>query len=220
MSSLNSRKRCGYDGQPPCLLKLGAPILRFTLLPILNNAIEQNVFPTYLKYAEVTPLFTKDDKMNKEQYRPISVLLCQSKVFEGIMVDQLMQFMNGKLSDLLLAYRKDYSTQHVLLHAIEEWKVALDNGQHVCVVLMDLSKAFDAIPHGLLLTKLYTYGISKDVCKMIRSYLINRMQRVKLDDVRSSWKSIVRGVPQGSQAGPRIFNIFLNDLFYFLEGLC
>ncbi len=55
---------------------------------------------------------------------------------------------------------------------------------------------------------------------MIRSYLINRMQRVKLDDVRSSWKSIVRGVSQGSQAGPHIFNIFLNDLFYFLEGLC
>ncbi len=113
-----------------------------------------------------------------------------------------MQFMNGKLSDLLLAYRKDCSTQHVLLHAIDEWKVALDNGQHVGVVLMDLSKAFDAIPHGLLLTKLYTYGISNDACKMIINYLINRMQRVKLDDVRSSWKSIVCGVPQGSQAGP------------------
>ncbi len=71
-----------------------------------------------------------------------------------------MQFMNGKLSDLLSAYRTDYRTQYVLLHTIEEWKVALDNGQHVGVVLMDLSKAFDAIPHSLLLTKLNTYGIS------------------------------------------------------------
>ncbi len=52
------------------------------------------------------------------------------------------------------------------------------------------------------------------------SYLINRMKRVTLDDVRSDWKSIVRGVPQGSQAGPHTFNIFLNDLFYFLKGLC
>ncbi len=130
-----------------------------------------------------------------------------------------MQFMNGKVCDLLSAFRKDYSTQHVLLHAIEEWKVALDNGQHVGVVLMDLSKAFYAIPHGLLLTTLCSYGISKDVCKMIRSYLINSIQRVKLDDVRSSWKSIVCCVQQGYQAGPRIFNIFLNDLFYFLEGL-
>ncbi len=69
--------------------------------------------------------------MNKEKYRPISVHVCRSKVFEGIMVDQLMQFMNDKVSELLSAYRKYYSTQHVLLHAIEEWKVALDNGQHV-----------------------------------------------------------------------------------------
>ncbi len=112
------------------------------------------------------------------------------------------------------------STQHILLHAIEEWKVTLNNGQHVGLVLMDLSKALDAIPHGFLLTKLYTYGISKDACKMIRSYLITRMQRVKLDDVRISRKCTMCGVLQGSQAGPHIFNIYFNDLFYFLEGLC
>ncbi len=120
--------------------------------------------------------------------------------------------MNDKLSDLLSACRKDYSTQHVLLHAIEEWKVG--------VVLMDPGKAFDAIHHGLLLTKLYTYCISKDACKMVRSYWINWMQRDNLDDLRSNWKSTVCGVPQGSQSGSRIFNIFLNDIFYFLEGLC
>ncbi len=54
-----------------------------------------------------------------------------------------MQLVNDKLCALLSAYRKDYSTQHVLLQAIEEWKVALDNGQHVGVVLIDLSKAFN-----------------------------------------------------------------------------
>ncbi len=59
LSSLNSRKACGYDGKPPCLPKLGAPIPSFTLLPILNNVIEQNLFPTDLKYAEVTPLLKK-----------------------------------------------------------------------------------------------------------------------------------------------------------------
>ncbi len=76
LSSSNSRKACGYDGQPPRLLKLRAPIISFTLLPILNNAIEQNVFPTDLKYAKVTPLLKKDDKMNKDKYRPISVRVC------------------------------------------------------------------------------------------------------------------------------------------------
>ncbi len=85
---------------------------------------------------------------------------------------------------------------------------------------MDLSKAFDDIPHGLLLTKLHTYGISMDACKMIEYYLIDRMQRVKFGDGRNSWKCAVCSVSQRSQAGPCIFNIFLNDLFYYLEGLC
>ncbi len=77
------------------ITQVGAPILSFTILPILNNTIEQSVFPTDLKYAEVTSLFKKDDKMNKEKYRSISIFVCQSKVFEGKRVDQLMQFMNG-----------------------------------------------------------------------------------------------------------------------------
>ncbi len=72
LSSWNSRKACGYDGQPPRLLKLGASILSFTLLPILNNAIEQNVFPTDLKYAEVTP-YSK--KMIRWTMRNISQLV-------------------------------------------------------------------------------------------------------------------------------------------------
>ncbi len=71
-------------------------IVNFTLLSILNNSIENNVFPNYLKYANVFPLFKIDDKVNKEKYRSISVLICQSKLLEDIMVDQLMQFMNGK----------------------------------------------------------------------------------------------------------------------------
>ncbi len=126
-----------------------------------------------------------------------------------------MQFINEKLCGLLSGYRNDYSTQHVLLHAIEKWKVVLDNVQHVGVVLMDPSKAFDAIPDSLLLTKLYTYDISRI------AFLFNQQdaKSYKLDVVRSSWKSAVLGVPPGFQTDPRIFKIFLNDLFYFLEGI-
>ncbi len=218
--SLNTRKASGYDQQLPCLLKLIAPILSYRRLHIINNAFEYNVFPSSLKHAEVSSLLKKDDKMNEEKHRPVGVLVCQSKVFESLMLDQLMEYIQGKLSDLLSAYRKGCSTQHVLMHAIEEWKTALDRGQHVGVVMMDLSKAFDTIPHGFLLAKLHSYGLSKNACEMNKSYLTNRKQRVKINDVRSSWQYTVRGIPQGSQAGPRIFNIFLNNMFYFIEVLC
>ncbi len=134
---------------------------------LVNNAFKYNVFPSDLKYAEVSPLFKKDDKMNEEKYWPVSVLVCQSKVFTSSMLDKLMEYIQGKLSDLLSAYRKGCSTQHVLMHAIEEWTTALDRGQHVGVVMMDLK--CDAIPHGLLLAKLHIYGLSKNGCEMIRS---------------------------------------------------
>ena len=82
---------------------------------------------------------------------------------------------------------------------------------------MDLSKAFDCIPHDLLLAKLQAYGVSAHSCNLLASYLSNRHQRVKLGDHVSNWMPIIKGVPQGSIMGPLIFNIFLNDIFYFLK---
>ena len=79
---------------------------------------------------------------------------------------------------------------------------------------MDLSKAFDCMPHGLLLAKLFAYGVVPNACLFISTYLKNRMQRVKIMGTSSDWATINRGVAQGSVLGPLLFNIFLNDLFY------
>ena len=126
------------------------------------------------------------------------------------------------ISEHLCGFRKGYSTQYSLLHLLQTWKSCLDKGGVIGAVLMDLSKAYDCLPHDLLIAKLEAYGFDLQSLTIILNYLSNRKQRVKINSIFSEWISIILGVPQGSILGSILFNIFINDLFLVaLEiGLC
>ena len=100
---------------------------------------------------------------------------------------------------------------------IKEWKAKLDCDNIVGAILMDLSKAFDCIPHDLLIAKLHAYGLDENALVLIYSYLKRWKQSVRINNTYSSFQTILSGVPQGSVLGAILFNVYMNDLFFFIK---
>ena len=120
------------------------------LANIINNDISSNKYWKHAKTATVRPIFKKDDRTNTKNYRPVSLLNIFSKIYERFLHESLTSYVKTFLSKFIPVYRKSYSSNHVLIRLIENWKKSLYQKKIVGAVLMDLSKAFDSIPHDLL----------------------------------------------------------------------
>ena len=119
----------------------------------------------------------------------------------------------GNVEPMQLAYRANYSTVMALLHVKTDLLDAIDKKEVTCLVLLDLSAAFDMVNHSILLQCLkYRFGIQGRVLDWITSYLTNRTQRVMIDDLESDPVELSRGVPQGSVLGPVLFNLYTSPL--------
>ena len=217
INNLDIKKPTTYNNIPTRLLVESNDIAAPFITTIFNKSIANGDFPSLLKLADITPTYKKDDTSKKENYRPVSILTPVSKFFERSMHDQIALYMETYLSPFLCGFRKGYSTQNCLMVMLERWKKALDKQKIAGALLTDLSKAFDCLNHELIIAKLDAYGFDFPSLAYIYSYLCDRKQRTKVNNSFSTWSSIKCGVPQGSILGPLLFNIYLNDIFYFID---
>ena len=121
---------------------------------MINKSLDTSVFPAKLKIAQVVPVHRKNSTLCKGNDRPVSVLPAVSKFFERAVYIQIVEFFDNYFNISLSAFRENYSCQDTLITILEVWRKCLDGNKFVAAILMDLSKAFDCLPHNLLLLKI------------------------------------------------------------------
>ena len=171
IQDLNAKKSCQASDTLTKIIKLNCDIFSNLIYKHFNCCIDKGEFPNDLKHADIVPIYKKNSKCKKENYRPVSVLSNLFKIYEKLMYNQLYEYFDNILFPSQCGFRKGYSAQHCLLVMIEKFKEAIDRGYEFGALLTDLSKAFDCINHPLLIAKLYNYGVSPLSINLIFSYL-------------------------------------------------
>ena len=183
-------------------------------LHICNLSFNKGIFPDAMKVAKVIPIHKSGEKNVFNNYRPVSILSQFSKILERLFCNRLENYIekNKILNDSQYGFRNHRSTAMAIIDLIEYVTTALDKKKHVMGIFIDLKKAFDTIDHEILMKKLYHYGLRGISQTWIQSYLSQRKQFVEYDEVKSSCKDIVCGIPQGSILGPKLFILYINDI--------
>ena len=184
-----------------------APYLSY----FFSLSFDFGIFPDFLKIASVIPIHKTDLKCVMANYRPISILPCLYKSLEKLIRDRLMSFINKHniLYPYQYGFRKDRSSGHAVLDLTTTVYDTINDKKLACLVMIDLKKAFDTVCHKRLLLKLNNYVIRRNAYDLLKSYLTNRYQYVRINNNSSTLKQIKYGVPQGSILGPLLFIIYV-----------
>ena len=193
INNIKTNKTTQSTNIPTKLIKESSDVFGDFIFGNYNNCISSSIFPKFLKNAIITPIHKKGAKSLKDSYRPVSILSNISKIYERLLFKQISEYFEPILSKFQCGFRKGYNALHCLLAMLEKWQSAVDNKRNFGALLTNLSKAFDCLPHDLLLAKLNAYGFSLLALRLVQSYLSNRKQRTKINSESSSWEEILFG---------------------------
>ena len=209
------KRKCavGLDNIPASFLKDTKYAISKPLAHIINCSLKSGIVPSDFKQARVAPIYKSGDRVDFDNYRPISILPAVSKILEKCVHRQLMDHIETHqlLSQFQFGFRKHHSTELATVYFTDEIRKAMDKGMLTGAIYIDLTKAFDTISHSSIIEKLPDFGITGMPQQWIGSYLFGRCQQVSFDGRQSSREPLFCGVPQGSILGPLFFLLHFND---------
>ena len=214
IEKLNISKATGPDEIPARLLKQHSDQFAPMLVKIFQRSYAEGIVPQDLKLANITPIYKGGSKKCPGNYRPISITPIVAKIFESIIYDDLVEHVEKHkiITPLQHGFQKKKSTTTNLLEFWDKITEIADKKQALSIVYTDLKKAFDTVPHDLLLAKLEHYGIRNRTLAWITNFLEDRKQRVVLNGESSDYGLVESGVPQGGTLSGLFFILYMNDL--------
>ena len=215
ISSLDTSKSTGPDGISARMLKSVATSITPSLTRLFNLSLSTGILPDPWKRARIVPIpKSTQNQSSPTNYRPISILPLVSKLLEKHVHKLLFCHLheNYPISSRQWGFLPGRSAQSALLSVTHNWFQQLEKGNEVCCVFFDLKKAFDSVPHSLLIQKLSEIVVDPYIIQWIHNYLTCRSQFVVVGGEQSCVLPVISGVPQGSVLGPLLFLVFINEV--------